>query len=74
MNATNSLPTDEHQQIMILVAIEDRLEPEVAVRKGNLGIVGQDPLDQPAIGFCGIHWRIVSVRGSKTIKRNEMVN
>src|SRR5438045_329008 len=69
MSATNSLPPDEHQQIMILIAIEGRLEPEVAVGIGNPGVFDEDPLDQMAIGFCGTHCRIVSVSGSKTINR-----
>ena len=69
MNATDSLPADEHQQIMIAIAIEDGLEMEVAMGIGNLGIVNQDPLDQRSIGFCGIHCRMVSDCRSNTIKR-----
>ena len=45
---------------MTLIAIEDGLEPDIAVGIGNLRAVGQVPLDQPAIGLCGFHTRMVS--------------
>ena len=69
MDPADPLPAVEHQQITIVIAIEDRLEPDIAMGIGDLGVIGQDLLDQPAIGFCGIHRRMVSVCGSKTISR-----
>ena len=67
MLAASPVPADDHQQVIVLLAIEDGVELEVAMRIGNLGVVGQDSLDQLAVGACGIHWRIVSICGSKMI-------
>jgi hypothetical protein len=69
MIAANSIPADEHQQVMAVLAIEDGLELSVTVGIRNSGIFLEDRLNQQVVGLRGVHCLIVSDCGSNTIKR-----
>src|SRR5581483_2270803 len=69
MHTPLPIPTVPDQFVVSLLVVKNHLGFDVTVRRFERGVFPKDPLDDLAGVYWGIHRKIVSFTGSKTMRR-----